>query len=155
MQSYGFDIFLWPGTDESWLLLNYAAITEAKKTEETSLPLNREIGSERNNGSKKQSTPPSVSESYTRSDLCEIEPSIVSSIFRILVNYVRNIEQVDVKALTKAQKDCYVVTLEVIHVDDIRMHHLLTVHSMLFHVLESSFRAFPKCCGNSNSMFLL
>ena len=119
--------------DESWMLLNYAALTKANSNTNTNTNNNsntntadgyrgRDRDSRRERGSvhtsttttaSKQPHSHSISDSYTRSDLCEIEPSMVSCILRILVNYVKNIEKVDVKALTKAQKDCYVVTLEV------------------------------------------
>lgn len=51
---------------------------------------------------------------YTRSDLCEVEPTAVACIMRILLRYVVEIESLETKGLTAIQLNCFIATLEAI-----------------------------------------
>lgn len=52
--------------------------------------------------------------SYSRADVCEVEPTAVACVLRILLRYVVEIEAVDTRSLTPVQLNCYVQTLDVI-----------------------------------------
>lgn len=66
---------------------------------------------------------------YSRDDICEIEPEIVSCLLRIIVRYVRDVESTvpisseddgdasfdEDRMLTEGQKECFVKTMEAVN----------------------------------------
>lgn len=56
------------------------------------------------------------SSTYSRVDLCEIEPEAVACVLRILIRYVRAIISLDLHALSHEQRDCYYSTIEEVKV---------------------------------------
>ena len=88
-----------------------------------------DAGQKDTTSSGKTTTPGSNTQYYSRDDICEIEPEIVSCLLRIIVRYVRDVESTvpitsedDVDAsfdedrmLTQAQKDCFIITMEAVN----------------------------------------
>eukprot|EP00603_Paraphysomonas_imperforata_P004474 CAMPEP_0114420236 /NCGR_PEP_ID=MMETSP0103-20121206/4451_1 /TAXON_ID=37642 ORGANISM="Paraphysomonas imperforata, Strain PA2" /NCGR_SAMPLE_ID=MMETSP0103 /ASSEMBLY_ACC=CAM_ASM_000201 /LENGTH=763 /DNA_ID=CAMNT_0001588705 /DNA_START=97 /DNA_END=2388 /DNA_ORIENTATION=+ len=53
---------------------------------------------------------------YSRVDLCELEPEAVACILRILIRYVRAVISLDLNSLSHSQRECFHATVEEIKV---------------------------------------
>eukprot|EP01038_Epipyxis_sp_PR26KG_P012943 gene12943-17352_t len=112
--------------DELWVLIKAQDGDKHQKSHKTQAS----SGQNSNNSTPSRSLPPrrgsvvlgqmrlietSVSnDSYSRADICEVEPTATACLLRMLLRYVSEIEETDTKGFTRKQLDCFLQTLKAI-----------------------------------------